>query len=132
MGFTSFFSGLAQLIKESFYEIEIDVQITPSDSVSAEISVEVEAGEYLYSYRWDRWFHSSEITPLETTWGIDEAALTYDGLILFAFECIWGDGVAVSDVEIPSEEAAPVSTLRQILNDGNRDRSYLSYATAGY
>lgn len=114
-----FLSTVLNFIRDTFNEIEINVEITPSDSLSAEIQLEVEAGEYLYSYRWDRWFHTSEITPLATSWDRSddyEAALTSDGFILFAFECVWQDGVTVSDVEIPSEKPAPVSVLRQILD----------------
>lgn len=111
-----FLANVLKFFKDTFDAIEIQIDIAPSDTFSAEIQVEVEAGEYLYSYRWDRWFHSTEIAPLGTTWGTDEAAITYDGLILFAFECVWSDGITVSDVEIPSEKPAPVSVLRQILD----------------
>lgn len=121
--FTSFFAGLAKFIKDTFYEIEIDIEVTPSDSFSASVQLQVEAAEYLYSQRWDRWFHYSEVCPLECTWGEDEAALTPDGLILFAFECVWGDGLAVSDVEIPSEKAA-----RRIFNyDTAETRNNLAF-----
>lgn len=99
-----FLSTVLNFIRDTFNEIEINVEITPSDSFSAEIQLEVEAGEYLYSYRWDRWFHTSEITPLDCTWGSDEAAITSDGFILFAFECVWQDGVTISDLEIPTEK----------------------------
>lgn len=101
-----FLTAILKFFKDTFDAIEIDFSIEPSDTLSAEIQVEVETGEYVYSYRWDRWFHSTEIAPLETTWGTDEAAITYDGLILFAFECVWEDGVTVSDVEIPTEKPA--------------------------
>lgn len=121
--FTSFFSGLVSFVKETFYEIEIDVEVTPSDSVSAEISVEMEAAEYLYSRRWDRWFHFSEVQPLSATWGDNEAAITHDGLVLMAFECVWGDGEAVSDVAIPSEKPA-----RRIFNyDTAETRNTLAF-----
>lgn len=108
-------SSLFKFVKETFNEISIEIDVMPTDTASLEIQVEVETGEYLYSRRLSRWFHFSEITPLGTIWGEDEAAITRDGLILFAFECVWDDGVMVSDVTIP-EFPTPVKHFRK--NDG--------------
>lgn len=90
-------SQIFKTLKGILNAIEINVQVIPSSETRLEVVAELEAQDWIYSLRYEFWFHVSEVEVCETTHsGIDVALHLPTGLVLFANDCEYADGY-VSD-----------------------------------